>query len=126
MVFLLVDWIVGSLALLLVSSFYPGFRVTDLQSAVLATAIVGLISAFIALVLTQITAPTRIAISAVFLFGVYIGLFRIVALLIPGFAMLGFAPAVAGALVLIALHLTVLRFLRGREAPVGASPLMHS
>jgi putative membrane protein len=126
MVFLLVDWILGSLALLLVSSVYPGFRVTDLQSAVLATAVVGLISAFIALVLTQITAPARIAISAVILFGVYIGLFRTVALLVPGFAMLGFAPAVAGALVLIALHLVVLRFLRNREAPVEVKPLTQS
>jgi len=126
MVFLLVDWVLGSLALLVVSAVCPGFRVTDLQSAVLATAVVGLISAAIALVLTQITAPTRLAIFAVLLFGIDTALFRAVALLVPGFAMLGFAPAVAGALVLIALHLVVLRFLRNREAPVEVKPLTQS
>lgn len=115
MVFLLVNWVLGSLALLLVTSVFPGFRVTELQSAVLATGAVGLISAVIASVLTRVTVPTGLAVSAIFLFGIDIGLFRVAALLVPGFAMLGFTPAVAGALVLIALHLVVLRLRHERE-----------
>jgi len=70
--------------------------------------------------------PTGLAISAIFLFGIDICLFRLAALLVPGFAMLGFAPAVAGALVLIALHLIVLRVRRARETQVDSTPLMHS
>ncbi len=70
--------------------------------------------------------PTGLAISAIFLFGIDIGLFRMAALLVPGFAMLGFAPAVAGALVLVALHLVVLRLRHDRETPVDTTPLMHS
>jgi putative membrane protein len=126
MVFLLVNWVLGSLALLLVSSVFPGFRVTELQSAVLATGAVGLISAVIALALIRVPVPTGLAISAIFLFGIDIGLFRVAALLVPGFAMLGFAPAIAGALVLVALHLVVLRLRHERETPVDTTPLMHS
>jgi hypothetical protein len=50
--------------------------------------------------------------------------FRVVALLVPGFAMLGFYPAFAGGLLLLLLNLALLRVLR--ERGVAAESVMNS
>jgi putative membrane protein len=125
MVFLMVNWVLGSLALVLLANVFPGFRVTEFQSALLATGVVGLISAAIATMLKHVTSQPGLAISGILLVTADTFLFRVTALLVPGFAMRAFYPAFAGALLLLTLHLILLRFLRTRES-VETESLMHS
>ncbi len=125
MVFLMVNWVLGSLALVLLANVFPGFRVTEFQSALLATGVVGLISAAIATMLKHVTSQAGLAISGILLVIADTFLFRVTALLVPGFAMRAFYPALAGAVLLLALHLILLRMLRTRES-VETEPLMHS
>jgi putative membrane protein len=126
MVLLIVNWIFGALALVLFANVSPGFRVTEFQSALLATAVVGLISAAIATLFKQVTSQTGLAISSILLLVFDTFLFRIVALLVPGFAMRGFYPAIAGAVLLVALHLTLLKVLRAKPPAVDPRSLIHS
>jgi len=50
--------------------------------------------------------------------------FRVVALLVPGFAMRSFYPAVAGGLLLLGLNLVMPRLFRGRET--APEPLLNA
>jgi putative membrane protein len=124
MVFLIVNWVLGASALFLLTNIFPGFRVTEFQSAILAAGVVGLISALIATILKQVTSPAVLVISAVLLLIVDTFVFRVTALIVPGFAMQAFLPAFAGALLLVAIHLVVLH-LRARRHAVESEPLVH-
>lgn len=121
---LIVNWVLGWFALALLANIFPGFRVTEFESALLATSIVALISGATAALLKRVTSQPGLAIAAILLVLADAFLFRLTALVIPGFAMRAFYPALAGALLLLGLHLGVLRVMRMR-AGVHAGPLMH-
>lgn len=127
MVFLIVNWVLGALALVLVAHIFPGFRVTEFQSALLAAGVVGLISAAIFLVFerVRVMSPAGLAISGILLVIVDSFMFRAMALVVPGFAMLGFYPAFSGAFVLLALHLSLLWLQRTRHHAVHSESLMR-
>ncbi len=125
MVFLIVNWVAGTFALLALASILPGFRVSDFQSVLLATGVVGLISAAIAMVFRQMYAVAALSISAALLIVVDTLVFRVTALLVPGFAMRAFYPAAAGALVLVAVHLMLLRAARARDESVQSQSVMQ-
>jgi hypothetical protein len=52
-------------------------------------------------------------------------LFRLAALVIPGFAMLGLLPAFAGGLILLALNLVLLRLARAWQAAYESEPAIR-
>lgn len=105
MVFLMVNWIAGTFALLLLASLVPGFRVVEFQSALFATGVVALLSGLIALLLKRVKAPAGQVFAGVLLLVVDTFVFRTMALVVPGFAMRAFYPAFAGAALLLAVHL---------------------
>ncbi len=116
MVFLMVGWMAGTLELVLLASVFPGFRVADFQSAVFAASVVALFSAAIATVLRGIVSWVTTGISAVLLAVADALLFRLVALIVMGFAMRAFYPAVAGAVLLVGTHLAMLKVWRMMHA----------
>lgn len=125
MVALIINWVFGALALVLFACVSPGFRVSEFQSLLLAGALVGLISAVMAMLFKQVTSPVGLWISGILLLLFDTFLFRVVALVVPGFAMRGFLPAFAGALLLVSLHLILLRVMKARTAPAEVRPLVH-
>jgi len=122
MVYLIVNWLCSVAGLLLVARFFPGFQVAEFESALIATAIVGLISAGLGTLLKHAGRPAGLAMTGLFLALADTLLFRTSALLVPGFAMRGFAPAIAGAMVLLGLNLVLLRVVQLQENPLD-SPL---
>ncbi|MGE5648108.1 MAG: phage holin family protein [Acidobacteriota bacterium] len=122
---LIVNWVLGWFALALLANIFPGFRVTEFESALLATSIVALISGATSALLKRMNSQAGLVIASILLVLADAFLFRLTALVIPGFAMRAFYPALAGALLLLGLHLAVLRFTRVR-ASVQTGPLMHS
>jgi putative membrane protein len=125
MVFLLVNWVAGTVALLLLANIFPGFRIGEFQSVLFAAGTVGLISAAVSLVFRQIISPVGLAMSALILAGVDTFVFRVTALLVPGFAMRAFYPAVVGALLLSAIFVLLVWLMRPRGAVVESESLMQ-
>jgi putative membrane protein len=115
MVYLIINWVLSAASLLVLASILPGFRILEVQAAILATGMVGLISALIGMLLKQVAGVVTLAMSGAFLFLVDAFLFRLIALLVPGFAMEGMYPAFAGALLLLGLNIALLRWLPHHE-----------
>lgn len=109
MVYLIINWVLSLIGLLAVTLFVPGFRVSDFASSIIATGIVGLVSALIGLSLRHAGIIAQVF-SLVLLGILNTFLFRLSGLLIPGFAMNGFVPAIAGAIVLAIVNIATLRY----------------
>jgi putative membrane protein len=116
MVYLIINWVLSAVSLLILSSVLPGFRILEVQSAILATGLVGLVSAFVGMLLKQVVGRVIQLMSGAFLFLVDVFLFRLIALLVPGFAMEGMYPAFIGAAALLGLNIALLRYLRHEES----------
>ncbi len=110
MVYLIVNWVLSIICLLAVSGLLPGVRILEFQSALAAAGVVGLLSALLGVILRHATGALALAVSGFFLAVVDAFLFRVSALVIPGFTMRGFTPAIIGALALLVLNLALLRW----------------
>jgi putative membrane protein len=119
MVLLIVNWVAGALALLLLANVFPGFRAGEFLSVLFAAGVVALISATVAPALRWAASTRGLVLSGGLLAVVDTFVFRGTALMVPGFAMEAFYPAVAGALLLLAVHLLVLHFMPQRDAENG-------
>ncbi len=84
-------------------------------------------SAILGTALKQASGPVSAGISWALLLIANALFFRVIALLVPGFAMRGFLPAVAGALVLLLLNLILLRVSAANRAHhFDSRPLLKS
>jgi putative membrane protein len=120
MVYLIVNWVASVLGLLVVASLVPGFQVLEFESALVATGVVGLISAGLGAMLKNASGAVSLVLSALFLLIVNTLLFRMSALVVPGFAMHGFTPAIAGAAMLVALNLGLPRIVALKDDPLDS------
>lgn len=120
MVYLIVNWVSSVLSLLAVASLVPGCQILEFESALVATGVVGLISAGLGALLKHASGAIGLVLSSLFLLIADTLLFRMSALLVPGFAMRGFTPAIAGAVVLLALNLVLPRVVPLKEDPLDS------
>jgi putative membrane protein len=97
MLYLAVSWVLSSASLLGVAYLAPGFRIGGLEAAMIAAGAVALVAAVLGTLFHEITGPVGMIVSGLILFLTISVVFRLSALLVPGFAMQGFAPAFAGA-----------------------------
>jgi uncharacterized membrane protein YvlD (DUF360 family) len=125
MVYFILNWVASVVGLMLVAALLPGFRVTDFQSALIACGVVGLISAGLGTLVKHSTGPLTLAVTGALLLAADTCLFRLSALLVPGFAMLGFLPALAGAALLLGLNLALLR-VPLKEDPLDSESWLRS
>jgi len=90
---------------LLLARYLPGFYVPDIGTAILAALVLGLVNATIAPVLTFLSFPLIVVSLGVFWFVLNAALLILVAFIVPGFAINGWAPALIGAVILAAVNL---------------------
>ncbi len=114
--YLLLNWTVGTTGLALLAVFFPGFRIDEFRSALIAAAVVALVHAAVSTAFRP--GPGE---AVPMLPGLLQALgdtvvFRLVALLVPGFAMRGLYPALAGGLLLLGVNLALPRLFRDRDA----------
>jgi len=104
MMYLIVNWFIGALSLMIVAHIIPGFAVRSFGSALIAALVIGLVNATIGLVLKIMTLPLTILTFGLFLFIVNAFLLQLAAMLVSGFSIDGFFPAIIGAIVLTIVH----------------------
>ncbi len=104
---LLIRWIFFALAILFVAWLIPGIFVENFQSAMIVTAIMGLINIFVRPLIVFITLPINIL--TLGLFGLIVNalLFMLAGYVAPGFYVDGFLSAFLGSLVLAFLGLII-------------------
>ncbi len=107
---LMIQWILSAVALMIVSKIVPGFFLTNLQSALLAALVIGLLNATLGFLLKMITFPLTILTFGIFLLVINAGMILLASSVVGGFTVYGWAPALWGAAVLSVLSLLIRAF----------------
>lgn len=106
--YLIVNWFLSALCLMLVSSLVPGFRVSSFGTALVASLVVGFVNSTLGVLLKLLTLPLTILTFGLFLIVINALMLRMASAVVPGFAVDGFTTAFVAAIVLSVLN-TVLR-----------------
>lgn len=109
---LIVRWIVMTLTVLLVANVVPGIAVRDFYTALIVALVYGLLNAIVRPLLLILTLPINLLTLGLFTFVLNALLFWLVARIVPGFNVAGFAPAFWGALILWAVSYLTSAMLR--------------
>ena len=104
---LLLHWVLSAVALLIVSHFVPGFIVTSFLSALIAAVIIGLVNATVGTLLRFISFPITILTLGLFLLVINAVMLKLAAAFSPGFQIIGFVPALEGAIILALAHMII-------------------
>jgi len=102
---LMLNWLLSTLALVLVTRIVPGFEIESFWSALLASVVVGIVNATIGLILKVVTFPLTILTVGLFWFVINALMLKLAAAIVPGFDINGFFPAFLGAIILSIINL---------------------
>jgi putative membrane protein len=104
---LLVQWLLYAIALMVVSKIVPGFQVTGLWPALIASLVIGLLNATVGLVIKIVTFPISIITLGIFLLVINGLMIMLASSIVRGFNVRGFGPAFWGAVVLALLGMLI-------------------
>ena len=104
---LLIQWLLYAIALLIVSRIVPGFHVTGLWPAMIASLVIGLLNATVGLLLKIITFPISILTLGLFFLVINALMIQLASHIVRGFTVTGFGPAFWGAVVLALLGMLI-------------------
>jgi putative membrane protein len=102
-----IHWILSAIALMVVANFVPGFYINDIQSALLAAAVIGALNATLGFLLKVITFPFAILTAGLFLLVVNAAMIMLAAKFVTGFVVYGWTPALLGAAALALLGMGI-------------------
>ena len=108
---ILVNWLVGALALWIVAQILPGIKVRGFGAALLATVVIAIVNGTIGLVLKFLLFPITFLTLGLFLLILNALLLMLAAAFTPGFSVRGFLDALVGSIVLTILTSLLRRIL---------------
>ena len=108
MLYLLTNWFIAALSLMIVAHVVSGFAVRSFGTALLASLVIGLVNATFGVILKVLTLPLTLVTFGLFLFVINALMLLVAASIVPGFQVEGFFPALLGAIILAVVS-TVLR-----------------
>ncbi|MGC1421370.1 MAG: phage holin family protein [Terracidiphilus sp.] len=103
----LIHWILSAIAIMVVAKLVPGFYVNDVQSALFAALVIGVLNATLGFVLKVITFPFAILTLGIFLLLINAAMILLAAKIVPGFVVYGWVPAFWGGVVLAVLGMLI-------------------
>jgi putative membrane protein len=103
----LIHWILSGIAIMVVANLIPGFYVNDLQSALLAALVIGVLNATLGFLLKVITFPFAILTFGIFLLLINTAMIMLAAKIVPGFIVYGWVPAFWAAAILAVLGILI-------------------
>jgi putative membrane protein len=98
--YLIINWLISAVAVVVAGKLIPGVEVRNFGSALFAAVIIGLVNATLGWVLTILTIPLTLITFGLFLLVLNAILFWIASALVPGLTVRSFWSALFGALVL--------------------------
>ncbi len=105
MLYLIVNWFLSALSLVIVAHVVSGFTVRSFGTALLASLVVGLVNATLGLLVKILTLPLTLITFGLFIFVVNALMLMVAASVVPGFRVEGFLPAFLGAVVVALVNL---------------------
>jgi putative membrane protein len=111
MMYLLLNWLLSALSLLIVCHIVPGFQMASFGTALIAALVIGLFNATIGFLLKIVTFPLTVVTLGLFLFVVNALMLWWASKLVDGFQITSFGSALLGAIVLALVHLVLRRLL---------------
>lgn len=99
----LIHWILSAIAIMAVANLVPGFYVNDVQSAMLAALVIGVLNATLGFALKVITFPFAILTMGIFLLLINAAMIMLASKIVSGFVVYGWVPAFWGGVVLAVL-----------------------
>jgi putative membrane protein len=102
-----IHWILSAIALMVVANFVPGFYINDIQSALIAALVIGVLNATLGFLLKVLTFPFAIVTFGLFLLLINAAMIMLAAKLVTGFVVYGWVPALWGAAVLAVLGMFI-------------------
>ena len=109
MLYLLLNWVLSALSLLIVCHIVPGFQMASFGTALVASLVIGLFNATIGFLLKVVTFPLTIVTLGLFLFVVNALMLWWASKLVDGFHITSFGSALLGAIVLALVHVVLRR-----------------
>ncbi len=100
MLFMILNWILVSIALIFISQFIPGIVITDFTSALIAIGVMSIINVSIKPVIGFFTLPLNFLTLGLFTFIINAMMFSLSAWFVPGFEVTSFWSALFGSLLL--------------------------
>lgn len=101
---ILINWVLGALAILTASYLLPGVHVDSFVAALIVAIVLGIINAFIKPILIILTLPIGILTLGLFTFVINAFLILLTANIVPGFMVDGFLWAVIFSVVLSVIN----------------------
>jgi putative membrane protein len=101
---LLLHWLLSAVSLLIVAHIVPGFQLAGFGSALIASLVIGLVNGTLGLFLKIVTLPITLITFGLFFFVINALMLKMAAGVVPGFHVVGFAPAFLAAIVLAVLN----------------------
>jgi len=105
MLYLLINWVVSAVSLMIVAHLISGFQIQSFGTALVAALVIGLINATLGLVLKIVTFPLTIVTLGLFVFVINAIVLLLASKLVSGFLIAGFGAAFVAAIVLAVVHL---------------------
>lgn len=90
---LLINLIINGLAVMLCAYLIPGIEVNSFFSAILVAIVLSILNTFIKPILVLLTIPITIITLGIFLLFINVAIIKLAGILIPGFEVNGFWPA---------------------------------
>ena len=111
---MLIHWIVLTVALLIVSHLYSGLHISDLPSAIVASAVLGILNALVRPVMQFFALPITILTLGVFYFVINGLMLYWTAALVKGVAVRGFWAAIFASILISLFSLLLNQLVGGR------------
>jgi putative membrane protein len=108
----IIHWILSAIALMAVAKFVPGFYVNDVQSALVAAAVIGLLNATFGFILKVITFPFAILTAGLFLLVINAAMIMLASKFVDGFVVYGWVPGLWAAAVLALIGVLIRTIMR--------------
>lgn len=103
----IIHWVLSAIALMVVTQIVPGFYINDIQSALVAALVIGVLNATLGFIIKVITFPFAILTFGIFLVFINAAMILLAAKIVSGFVVYGWVPAFWGAAVLAVLGLLI-------------------
>jgi putative membrane protein len=107
MIKLLIHWLLSAVVLMVIAHFVPGFHVANLQAALIAALVIGLLNATLGFFLKIITFPITILTLGLFLLVINAMMIMLASHIVTGFHVIGWIPALIGAVALALVGIAV-------------------